>query len=243
MYKINLCYYYYLLLVNNISIKTNTQANTLLILLGYVINVISKYFVSCMRVGPDPRRMFKSSQDETTSQEYIAAYTTTINNKYQRRHVKFDCDSKLIGIDNRCSACISPDIDDFIGKVTKTDKTIRGFGGQRVCNVFTGTIGWSWYDDQGKLHKFKIPHSYYVPDAEARLLSPQHWEKPWLMDRTNVIIVVKPRTQIDVYSSGTITNSRYPWTSGTTLQLSERQQVTGSLIYTVKNSRWITTKR
>ena len=43
--------------------------------------------------------------------------------------------------------------------------------------MYTGTIGWSWYDDQGKLHKFKIPHSYYVPDAEARLLSPQHWAK------------------------------------------------------------------
>ena len=154
--------------------KTNTQATTLLILLGYVINVIFKYYVSCTRLGSDSKWTSKSRQEETTSQAYITACTTTINDKFQRRHVKFDSDSKLIGIDNRCSACISPDIDDFIGKVTKTDKTIIGFGGQKVCNVYTGTIGWSWYDDQGKLHKFKIPHSYYVPDAEARLLSPQH---------------------------------------------------------------------
>ena len=66
--------------------------------------------------------------------------------------------------------------------------------------------------------------------------------KPRLVDRTDVIIVVKPRTQTDAYSSGTITNSRYPWTSEQTLQLSERQQVTGSLIYIVKNSRLTTTK-
>ena len=175
MNKINLYCLSYLLLLNTVSIRTYTQATTHLVLLGYGFKTIIKYYVNCIRLGFASSWTTRSSQDGTTSKEYITVYATTIGNKIQQRHVKFDSDSKLIGIDNRCSACISPDIDDFIGKVTKTDKTIRGFGGQKVCNVYTGTIGWSWYDDQGKLHKFKIPHSYYVPDAEARLLSPQHW--------------------------------------------------------------------
>ena len=109
--------------------KTSTQATTLLVLLCYVVNMISKYYLNRIRLGPDSKLTLKSSQKRNVSQEYITAYVTTVNDKYLRRHVKFDRDSKLIGIDNRCSACISPGIDDFIGKVTKTDKTIRGFGG------------------------------------------------------------------------------------------------------------------
>ena len=117
----------------------------------------------------------RSNRRRVTGKRYLHAYATTIGKRTQQRHVKFDCDSKLIEIDNRCSACISPDIGDCIGKVTKSDKTIRGFGGKRVSDVYTGTISWSWYDDKGALHRLKIPHSYYVPDAEGRLLSPQHW--------------------------------------------------------------------
>jgi hypothetical protein len=39
----------------------------------------------------------------------------------------------------------------------------------------TGTIKWTWTDDQGKLHDHIIPKSYYVPSSDIRLLSPQHW--------------------------------------------------------------------
>jgi hypothetical protein len=45
------------------------------------------------------------------------------------REVTFDTDSHAIGIENRCSACISPDPKDFIGKFQKTNRTITGFGG------------------------------------------------------------------------------------------------------------------
>ena len=30
-------------------------------------------------------------------------------------------------------------------------------------------------DDNGKIHKFVIPNSYYIPEGRVRLLSPQHW--------------------------------------------------------------------
>ena len=93
----------------------------------------------------------------------------------QQRNAKFDTDSKSIGVDNRCSACISNDIDDFIGNVTDSKRTIKGFGGTNINNIMTGTILWKWEDSDGRVHHFKIPNSYYVPRGEVKLLSPQHW--------------------------------------------------------------------
>ena len=93
----------------------------------------------------------------------------------QERIVRFDTDAKPIGVDNRCSACISPYIDDFIGPLEDTNKTIKGFAGARTDNPKMGTLRWQWADDSGKRHTFEIPNSYYVPSCELRLLSPQHW--------------------------------------------------------------------
>ena len=93
----------------------------------------------------------------------------------QERIVRFDTDAKQIGVDNRCSACISPYIDDFIGPLEDTNKTIKGFAGARMDNPKMGTPHWQWADDSGKRHTFEIPNSYYVPSCELRLLSPQHW--------------------------------------------------------------------
>jgi len=42
-------------------------------------------------------------------------------------------------------------------------------------NVQIGTIRWRWEDDQGMVHDYTIPDSYYIPDGQVRLLSPQHW--------------------------------------------------------------------
>ena len=78
-------------------------------------------------------------------------------------------------MDNRCSACISPYIEDFIGPLEDTNKTIKGFAGARTDNPKRGTLRWQWADDLGKKHTFEIPNSYYVPSCELRLLSPQHW--------------------------------------------------------------------
>ena len=40
-----------------------------------------------------------------------------------------------------------------------------------------GTLKWKVEDDSVKVHIFRIPNSYYVPDGGVRLFSPQHWEK------------------------------------------------------------------
>ena len=93
----------------------------------------------------------------------------------QERIVKFDTDAKPIGVDNRCSACISPYIEDFIGPLEDKNKTIKRFFGAQTNNPKTGTLCWQWSDDSGKMHTFEIPNSYYAPACELRLLSPQHW--------------------------------------------------------------------
>ena len=102
------------------------------------------------------------------------------NSKGERVHdniARFDTDSAKIGIDNRCSACISHCIDDFEGPVRRVNRAIKGFGGERVMEVFQGTIVWKWCDNNGMVHRFKIPNSYYVPEGKVRLLSPQHWAR------------------------------------------------------------------
>lgn len=89
----------------------------------------------------------------------------------------FDTDSTEIGIDNRCTACISNDLQDFIDAPTPSGRVIKGFGGTRHTQVMTGTLKWSWPDNQGKIHTFIIPNSFYVPNGGTKLLSPQHWAK------------------------------------------------------------------
>ena len=104
------------------------------------------------------------------------AMQVNIGNKYTNKMV-FDTDSAKVGIDNRCSACMSHTIEDFEGPLVEYSRSIKGFGGTRIYNVKKGTIVWRWMDDDGMVHKFTIPNSYYVPDGGMRLLSPQHWAK------------------------------------------------------------------
>ena len=81
----------------------------------------------------------------------------------------------MIGIDNRCSGCITHVRSDIPGALKQCNKAIKGFGGAKTYEVWTGTIHWDWEDDQGKIHTMVIPNSYYVPEGKVRLLSPQHW--------------------------------------------------------------------
>lgn len=91
------------------------------------------------------------------------------------RETCFDTDSSDIGIDNRCSACISHVESDFEGPLVHCNRVVKGFGGSRTRNVKMGTLKWIWEDDQGVATTFRIPNSYYVPNGGVRLLSPQHW--------------------------------------------------------------------
>ena len=89
----------------------------------------------------------------------------------------FDTDSVDFGVDNRCSACISNMREHFIGELTPSTRVIKGFGGTRTANISVGTMRLRIEDDNGRIEVFEIPNSYYVPDGDQRLLSPQHWHK------------------------------------------------------------------
>ena len=115
----------------------------------------------------------------------MTAGNTQSKSKEEQIVARFDTDSDEIGIDNRCSACISHKIEDFIGAPIETNKTIKGFGGSRVENIMKGTIKWKWSDDSGRNHTFIIPNSYYVPSGSVRLLSPQHWAQSLMRQQGN----------------------------------------------------------
>ena len=75
----------------------------------------------------------------------------------QANQVAFDTDSSALGIDNRCSACISHKIGDFIGPLTDVKRSIKGFGGAVTFPIKQGTLKWTWCDNEGARHTFKIP--------------------------------------------------------------------------------------
>ena len=114
----------------------------------------------------------------------LAMNSTTTKAQHQ---VEFDTDSYKIGIDNRASACISHKAADFEGELHDTNRVIKGIAGIRVTKVKQGTIKWSWEDDSGKTHTFRIPNSYYVPTGGVRLLSPQHWAQSMRNTRTDEV--------------------------------------------------------
>jgi Reverse transcriptase (RNA-dependent DNA polymerase) len=103
------------------------------------------------------------------------------------REARFDTDSASIGIDNRCTACISHCQNDFEpGTLKPSQRIVKGFGGARVTDVQVGTLKWSWEDDRGIVSTFRIPNSYLVPSGKVRLLSPQHWAQTQVRQRSDM---------------------------------------------------------
>ena len=82
------------------------------------------------------------------------------------RRTQFDTDSETIGIDNRCSGCISHVREDFVGELRPSDRVVKGFAGSKTTNVQVGTLRWSWEDEMGRTHTFTIPNSYLYPTDE-----------------------------------------------------------------------------
>ena len=76
---------------------------------------------------------FGPSLPSVTSSRYVLAKVVLACSAKQiasqERIIKFDTDAKPIGVDNQCSTCISPYIEDFIGPLEDTNKTIKGFAG------------------------------------------------------------------------------------------------------------------
>ena len=105
----------------------------------------------------------------------VLAMSAAARPRQVREGEPFDTDSSLVGVDNRCSGCITHVRSDIPGEVKECNRAIKGYGGVRHFNVWMGTIEWTWDDDEGKPHTFVIPNSFYIPEGKTRLLSPQHW--------------------------------------------------------------------
>jgi hypothetical protein len=121
------------------------------------------------------RRMQKGNGKKRLAFLAFAAVAMQGTGGLKDNHTSFGTDLAPIGIDNRCTGCISHRIEDFEGPLQESNRAIKGFGGTRTTNVKIGTIVWRWNDDQGKHHKFVIPKSFYVLQGNIQLLSPQHW--------------------------------------------------------------------
>ena len=76
--------------------------------------------------------------------EIVAQQVLCMHTKSGGSHTQmWDTDSYPIGVDNRCTACISHSIDDFVGSFQDTERTIRGFGGSTHVGIKKGTVKWS----------------------------------------------------------------------------------------------------
>ena len=71
------------------------------------------------------------------------------------REVCFDGTTAQAAIDNRCTASISNDTRDFIGKLTPITINLKSYKGEEQVEMMKGTLLWHWKDDEGKTHSFK----------------------------------------------------------------------------------------
>jgi hypothetical protein len=87
----------------------------------------------------------------------------------------YDSDSFPIMLDNRASKCLTNCLEDFIKPPKKARVQIKGIGGAKVEATWKGTVKWAFEDNEGKVHSFTIPDTYYSLNIPGRILSLQHW--------------------------------------------------------------------
>jgi hypothetical protein len=119
------------------------------------------------------RRMIARKRCTKASYTYIIEARAVLE-KVKRKKVQFDTDSYDILIDNCCSHTLTNDINDYIEPPVKSEVKVRGYNGE-TNSTMVGTVKWKIKDDNGKVHNFILPNTYYSSSVETRLLSPQHW--------------------------------------------------------------------
>ena len=154
-------------------------------MMSYLVSKIAEKVVIQIETGRRRKEIIRGMRGVTTNnwrrstsnQLVTSASTLVMHAKIDSYEnvTRFDTDSAPVGIDNRCTGCISHVSQDFIGPLRDTNRSIKGFGGTRTNGVKIGTLAWKWEDDEGVVHRFMIPNSFYVPTGQVRLLSPQHW--------------------------------------------------------------------
>ena len=88
---------------------------------------------------------------------------------------QFDTTSDYFVLDSGSSDHLCRDKSLFVGKIMPLPGvTLQGVGGSIPAHGY-GTIQIKVYDDDGRLHTFRIHNVLYVPQAPMNLLSPQKW--------------------------------------------------------------------
>jgi hypothetical protein len=90
-------------------------------------------------------------------------HQTTNSNHYKAYGSEYDTDFFPILLDNHASKCLTNNLQDFLGTPTPTRARIKGIGGARVQATYKGTVRWSFADDDGRVHDFLLPDTYYSP--------------------------------------------------------------------------------
>jgi len=127
-----------------------------------------------------PYGYYKRRRSKIAHSKCIAIRATTIiearsaMGKERKIKMEFNTDSFDILIDNCCSHTLKNDINDYIEPPVKSSVRVRGYNGSTISTM-VGTVKWKIKDDNGKVHNFILPNTYYSSSVEARLLSPQHW--------------------------------------------------------------------
>jgi hypothetical protein len=113
-----------------------------------------------------PYGYYKRRRYKIACSKCIAIRTTTIiearsaMDKERRVRMEFDADSFGILIDNCCSHTLTNDINDYIETPVKSSVRVRGYNGS-TNSTMVGTVKWKIKDDNGKVHNFILPNSYY----------------------------------------------------------------------------------
>ena len=124
-----------------------------------------------------PRHLLSRSNVRLAAIAFTAiAAQSTATSPTQARMAHFDTDSYPIKVDNCCTRSISSYIGDFINPpVLLRTRRVKGVQGYVSGPIYQGTLRWHILDDTGQSHSIVLPESYYVPNSNIRLLSPQHW--------------------------------------------------------------------
>jgi hypothetical protein len=88
--------------------------------------------------------------------------------------IQFDSDSFPIGVDCHASRCMAnaPNLFEDL-KLTKIGE-VEGIKQGLVIRGIR-TFKFKIKDDDGKMHKIKVPNTLFLPDLRRCLLLPQHW--------------------------------------------------------------------
>jgi hypothetical protein len=120
-----------------------------------------------------PYGYYKRRRSKTARSRCIAIKTATIieaisaMDKERRVRMEFDTDSFDILIDNCCSHTLTNDINDYIEPPAKSSVRERGYNGS-TNSTMVGTVKWKIKDDNGKVHNFILPNTYYSSSVKTR---------------------------------------------------------------------------